>query len=532
MDRAPHRGSRRPIPGLVQDVRTEQCVNSSGQSIASPLVRGVLAAVITLGTAIALTVIPALAAQVAGTRSSATALDAILIGLNLLVLGHGGGITLSTGVIDGTVTLTPFGLMALLVLVCAISMRRVGHVLELVDAETGLRPRALGDAGSALGAYTVVYAIGVGVLAALGRSADASPMIVPAIVSGALVAVVGGLSGVLWSLARRPTATSPGVRVLDLLPVPFDAVARAVLLAMAGLVAVGALAATGQLLLGIQDAAALFGELEPGIVGGIVLTLLQLALLPLLMVWALVILSGGTVTMGTGTAYSLEGVQSGVMPALPMLAALPQPGPAPAWAMALMALPLIPLVLGAVRLVRDTLHLERRDRITAWVAYPLVTTVAVLLLAGLSTGGIGDGRLVHLGPRMGTLLLPLLLLAVGATAAVLAIMATPLVPWVRASVASLRDRVESAEQKERAEKGAVDAQDTAGMQDDVVDDTATDEAETGGSDAEAEPADTEPADTEPADTEPADTEPDPLGVEDDEEPVEVPEDEVSRPADR
>lgn len=521
MDRAPRRGASRPAPGRVPDVRTEQCVNSSGQSIASPLVRGVLAAVITLGTAVALTVIPALAAQVAGTRSSATALDAILIGLNVLVLGHGGGITLSTGVIDGTVTLTPLGLMALLMLVCAIGMRRVGHVLELVDVETGLRPRALGDAGSALGSYTVVYAIGVGVLAALGRSGDASPMIVPAVISGALVALVGGLTGVLWSLARRPTATHPGVRVLDLLPMPFDAVARAVLLAMTGLVGVGALAATGQLLFGIRSAGALFDELGPGIVGGIVLVLLQLALLPLLMVWALVILLGGTVTMGTGTAYSLAGVESGVMPALPMLAALPQPGEAPGWAVLLMALPLIPLVLGAVRLVRDTRHLQRRDRVIAWVAYPLVTTVAVLLLAGLATGGIGDGRLLHLGPRMGTLLLPLLLLTVGATAAVLAIMATPLIPWVRASVASLRERVETAEQKERAEKGATAEQDSVQTQGATADAETGEDVETVGDTGTVEAEET----VEVAET----------GASIDEapeQPVEIPEDEVSRPADR
>lgn len=479
-------------------------MNSSGESIASPLVRGVLAAVVSLATAVALTVIPALAAQVAGTRSSATALDALIIGLNVLVLGHGGGITLSTGVIDGTVTLTPFGLMALLVLVSALGMRRVGHRLELVVDDAGLRPRALGDAGSALGAYCVVYAMGVGVLAALGRSADASPMIVPAVVSGALVAVVGGLIGVLWSLARRPTATSPGVRVLDLLPVPFDSVARAVLLAVAGLIAVGALAVTVQLLLGFQGASALFDQLEPGIVGGIVLTLLQAAVLPLLMVWALVILLGGTVTMGTGTAYSLEGAESGLMPALPILAALPQPGKAPGWMIVLMLLPLIPLVLGAVRLVRDTQDLQRRDRITAWVAYPLVATVAVLLLAGLSTGGIGDGRLVHLGPQMATLLLPLLLLAVGATAVVLAIMATPLIPWVRAFVASLRERVETAEQKERAEKGA------AGQ--DAIEVPGADGAEVLEGEVIERDATEEPVEQP--------------------EVVEIPQDEVSRPADR
>ena len=133
------------------DDRTEQCVNHSGEALASPLVRGVLAAVVSLGTALALTVVPALAAQVAGTRSTATALDAVIIGLNLLVLGHGGGITLSTGVIDGGVTLTPLGLMGLLVLVSALGMRRAGRVLELVQ-DDALRPRALGDAGSALAA--------------------------------------------------------------------------------------------------------------------------------------------------------------------------------------------------------------------------------------------------------------------------------------------------------------------------------------------------------------------------------------------
>ena len=197
----------------------------------------------------------------------------------------------------------------------------------------------------------------------------------------------------------------------------------------------GALAVTGRLLWGIKGAAALFEQLGPGIVGGIVLTLLQLALLPLLMVWALVILLGGTVTMGTGTAYSLQGVETGLMPALPILAALPEPGPAPEWAIALMLLPLAPVVLGAVRLVRDVEHLDLRDRVTAWVTYPLVLMVVILLLAGLSTGGIGDGRLVHLGPQMGTLLMPLLLLTVGGTGAVLAIMATALIPWTQKAVA-------------------------------------------------------------------------------------------------
>ena len=210
-------------------------MNSTGDSIATPLVRGMIAAALSLGTVIALVVVPALAAQVAGTRSSATALDAIIIALNVLVLGHGGGIVLSTGVIDGAVTLTPFGLLGLLLLISILGMRRVGRALELVRDDGVLRVRALRDAGSALGAYVGVYAIGMAVIAGIGRSSECSPVVTSAIVSGAMVAVVGGVLGMLWSLRREATSTVPGVRVLELLPAPFGDVARSVLLALIGL---------------------------------------------------------------------------------------------------------------------------------------------------------------------------------------------------------------------------------------------------------------------------------------------------------
>src|SRR5690625_7839900 len=77
--------------------------------------------------------------------------------------------------------------------------------------------------------------IGIGVLAAIGRSVDSSPVVTSAVVSGALEAVVGGLAGILWSLRRPTTEDVPGVRVLDLLPRPFDAVGRAATIGVSGL---------------------------------------------------------------------------------------------------------------------------------------------------------------------------------------------------------------------------------------------------------------------------------------------------------
>ena len=429
----------------------EHRVSTDGDSITTPLVRGLLAALSVLGIALAVVVVPALAAQVAGTASSATALDAVLIALSILVLGHGGGVVLSTGVIDGAVTLTPVGLQVLLVLLAALSLRRAGRRLQLVRDDGVLRVGALRDAGVTLAAFAGAYAIGLAVLAAIGRSAEAAPVVTSALVSGALVAVGGGLIGLLWSLRREATSTVPGVRVLGLLPAPYDAVARAALIALLGLIGSGMLLVIVLALTHVPAQAALFDQLAPGFVGGLVLLLLQLALLPLLAVWALAVLLGGTVVVGTSTGISLGETQTGVLPALPILGILPEPGDLPFWTWGLMLLPAVAVGVGAVSLVRDVAELEMRERRTAWIAYPAVVVVAVLLLAGLATGGIGEGRLVHLGPQMSTLVLPLLGVVVVATGLVLAVRGTALVPWTRERLGALRGRVEAAETRERGE---------------------------------------------------------------------------------
>src|SRR5699024_5884703 len=122
--------------------------------------------------------------------------------------------------------------LILLLLLSALAMRRAGRALRPVRSDGVLRVGALRDAGSALGMYAVVYAAGLAVLAGIGRSTDSSPMVTSAVVSGLMVAVSGGLVGMLWSLRREATDDVPGVRVLELLPAPYDAVARATLLAV------------------------------------------------------------------------------------------------------------------------------------------------------------------------------------------------------------------------------------------------------------------------------------------------------------
>lgn len=422
----------------------------------TPIARGALAAVVALATGLGLVVVPVLAMQVAA-GSAMPVLDALVLALNVLVLGHGGGTVLSTGVVDGGVHLMPLGLTFALGLVCAISCRRAAHALAPVDREGRLRRRALSHLAVAVAAFATVYGFGLGMLAALGRSAELQPVAVSAIASGALVAVVSGGAGAIWAIRREARRRSGSVQLLELLPAPYGALARALAIALLGLLALGLVTVVVMLGLGFGRARALMEGLDPGIVGGAVLTLLQLALLPLLAVWALVVLLGGTITFGAGTSYSLAGATSGVLPALPLLGALPQPGTAPGWTWALLVLPAVPTAVGAVALVRGTAQLARRERIIAWIGYPVALTIAVLLLAGLATGGIGEGRLAHLGPLMDTLALPLLAMTVLATGAVLVALASPLPAWIRQRWSSLRRRVEREEARERAEASGAEA---------------------------------------------------------------------------
>ena len=190
-------------------------MSSRVDSIATPLVRGVLGALSSLGIALAVAVVPALAAQVAGTASSATALDAILIP-SACCAGHGGGVIVSTGVIEGPVTVTPFGLLLLLML-SALAMRRVGRALRPVRDDGVLRTGALRDVGSPghVRAGLCGRARGPRGVGAARRARPWSPRRW----SPALVA---------HRRAHRPAVVAapgadgdrPGVRVLELLPAP------------------------------------------------------------------------------------------------------------------------------------------------------------------------------------------------------------------------------------------------------------------------------------------------------------------------
>jgi hypothetical protein len=429
-------------------VQTAQTGQGDGSGLGSPAVAGVLAAVTALVSGLALAVIPALVMQLAAQHSGLDTLEAVLLGINLLVLAHGGGLVLDGGAVAGTISLTPLGMTLILLLLTSLAVRRGTRTLDLIEADGALRPRGLRDAATMLIVFVGLYAVALGVFASLARSQVVHPVFVSAVVSGALVAVVGALIGVGTAIRRPADGNRPAVRLLGLLPRPYGAVARAWAISGCALLVQGMVAVCVMVLAHLPAVTSMFDGLHPGWVGGAVLTLLQLALLPLVAVWAVTVLLGGTVGLGTGAGLSLGGMQAGVLPALPLLGALPAPGRAPGASWLLLLVPVLAVALGAVRLGLDLRGTGRREMWTGFVAFPLVLAISVLLVTGLSGGGIGDGRLHALGPQMGSLLLPLLAVVVLTSAVVFAVVDTGLLDHIRDLWGRLRARVERAEAEE------------------------------------------------------------------------------------
>jgi hypothetical protein len=170
------------------------------------------------------------------------------------------------------------------------------------------------------------------------------------------------------------------------------AVASAVLLA-AGLVLV--LVAVVMNFGQIRD---LSNVLSPGFVGGVLLLLIQLLYVLNAVIWAAAYIAGPGFALGAGTLVAPTGVQLGTVPSLPLFGALPDSGPVPALMMAVIALPFAAGAVAGVMVARVSPS-PSYEAAPLWGFFTGVTTGLVsALLAALSGGPIGGGRLATVGP--------------------------------------------------------------------------------------------------------------------------------------
>lgn len=323
-------------------------------------------------------VLPAVAAYVATSAAPAASdvawTHAVSVAAGLWLLAHGVPLTLAP-----SVTLVPLGLTALALFGCYASARRSGYATR-----------------SALGAGVAGYA---GVVLVVGLLTGV-PLLHLAV--GVLGAAVLSAIGLGAGLLRRPEA--PRLRdVLEpvrlRLPEPVAHGVAAGTTALALLVLLAAALTVLWVVAGRTAISEVVTGLDPDVVGGGVLAVGELAYVPTLVLWAFAWLAGPGFAVGSGTLFSVGEVQTGALPAVPLLGALPAPDVVGG---VLQVVPVVTVLAGvAVAVVlRRRLPTQRAlDPLVAGLTTAVTAGLGALLLSALARGGIGPDRMTELGPQ-------------------------------------------------------------------------------------------------------------------------------------
>ena len=382
---------------LIDRLRPNRLVTTSGTEPVgwlSAAMIGMGAAALSL-LAIAL---PVLLAWAATGQTSATWGQALRVAADGWLLLH----HVELRVPGGAVSLAPLGLSAVPAAACWLAGRRVaiGHPdddlvpdVRRPGAPT-LRALAVPVAAMAAGYATVVTGV-----ALLARGDGVRPVLWQAVVAGlVLPAVVGGTS------ALRAERASPAAAVANLLRVPARVrrCLRPAAMSVAALVGLGALAVAGALLAHQERVLALHQALDPGAVGGGVLTLAQIGAVPNLVLWAVAWLAGPGFAVGVGTSVTPAGSALGLLPLVPVLGAVPSSGALPAALGAVLALPVL-VGVAAGWFVAARQHAARtRDVVTDALTVALFAAGALTVALALAGGSLGPGRLDAVGPSAWT----------------------------------------------------------------------------------------------------------------------------------
>lgn len=315
--------------------------------------------------------------------------DGLRVGALGWLMAHGSGVH-----VEGThITAVPLGLT----LVAAVVIWRLG--LRLGDSVSGHGPDAdaIADGvrdwtvASATGLFTAGYVA----VAVLTHHLTATPATAPSLLrlllwTVPLCGLVGGTAIAIGS-GRAAIWTS-------FLPLSLRAAAAAAWRTLVWFVGLSLVVFLVALLFHWDSAANVMSQLHTSPGAAALLIGLSALLLPNAGLFTGSYLLGPGFAVGAHTLVSPTAVVLGPIPLFPLLAALPGTGPTPGWAVALLALP--PL-LAAVAVHRTLMRYPTPrwdDAALRGVGAGLGCAVAFALLACLSRGAVGPGRMAVVGP--------------------------------------------------------------------------------------------------------------------------------------
>lgn len=304
---------------------------------------------------------------------------AVSLGSDLWLLGN--GVSARIGTIP--VTLVPWGATAAAAFLVARSAALAARVVRL---EQTAGPGSIG--------VTVVVSYLLPVLGAgvyLGEPWQAPGH------WGAVILVLGGAA--VWGSSREL-----GQTLLPGWPAWARAVPRAVLGTQLVLLGAGVAVVVTGLWLHLARLENLNASLHPGVAGGIALLLGQLAFAPNFFVWAASYALGAGFTVGAGSVVAPAASQIGVVPGIPVFAALPETGPGSALLLWWLSAGVLAGVVAAGLVVRarPTARFDETSLVGGLAG--LLGGVVFVGLAWAASGDLGTLRLADLGPQLRPLL--------------------------------------------------------------------------------------------------------------------------------
>jgi hypothetical protein len=308
------------------------------------------------------------------------------VATGLWLLAH--GVPLAAGA--ATVTVVPLGLTALVVFTAHVSAKR--------------------SAAPTLAAWvggTVLYtAAVVGLAVALDLAGTATPddagafvLQVGAAALGGVVVGGGGLALGMFSAPDGPLLAGITPRLDPWVPDTLRLGLRGGLVGVALLVGLSAVLVGVWAVAGRDAVSQIAAGLGGSWLGTTLLVVVQLLLLPNLVLWAGAWLAGPGFAVGAGSAFTTAGSQAEVLPALPLLGALP----GDAWTPAVAAwAPVLVVACGAVAGWFAWRNLEPALVGIGDVAWIVAGTAlsaggTTLVLQGVAGGSAGAGRLADVG---------------------------------------------------------------------------------------------------------------------------------------
>ncbi len=329
--------------------------------------------------------------------SHGTTRDALRVGADAWLLGHGAALQLTTGAAATTITAVPLGLT----LLCLWLAHRCGRRAAATAPAADLRSLLLGTV-----VLSGVYGLVALVAAVLASTVDAQPSLVGSFAGSVLVAALGGGSGML--AGSRGGHPRPGLRdLVAAVPDTARAVLTGAVATVLALVVAASVLLSVALLLDLGSAATVLSRLHTGVAGGLLATVVVAAFAPNAVLLAGSYLLGPGFSVGTGTLVSPGAVALGPVPAFPLLAALPAEGTPPAWLSALVVAPVAASVVGVTLMLRRHPAVGYAQALGRGLGAGVAGGLLVTVLIARAGGSVGPGRMSDVGAD----LLPILVSA-------------------------------------------------------------------------------------------------------------------------